>query len=141
MITLCKDTVNPVMHNVEKWPIILLRILWCSHMWEYTKKSHECLRWLFNTFKPIFSFYTYTPLKHKTRGFLMLWGDIPGNACLQLVKTKISIWEKNILKVTKKNHEIRCVIRYHLYNIENMKNSHGGVLLVVKLQAFSRQLY
>ena len=25
----------------------------------------------------------------------------------------------------------------HLYNLENVKNTHGGVLLLVKLQAFS----
>ena len=27
------------------------------------------------------------------------------------------------------------VIWYHLYNLKNMKNAHGGVLLLVKLQA------
>ena len=28
---------------------------------------------------------------------------------------------------------MRCAIWYHLYNLKNMKNTHGGVL--VKLQA------
>ena len=28
-----------------------------------------------------------------------------------------------------------CTIWYDLYNLENVKNTHGGVLLVVKLQA------
>ena len=28
-------------------------------------------------------------------------------------------------------------IRYHLYNLKNVKNTHEGVLLLVKLQAFS----
>ena len=28
-----------------------------------------------------------------------------------------------------------CAIRYHLYNLKNVKNTHGGMLLLVKLQA------
>ena len=34
-----------------------------------------------------------------------------------------------------------CAIWYDLYNLKNVKNTHGGVLLLVKLQAFSLQLY
>ena len=30
---------------------------------------------------------------------------------------------------------MRCVIWYHLYNLKNVKQTHGGVLLLVKLQA------
>ena len=30
---------------------------------------------------------------------------------------------------------MRCVIWYHFYNLKNAKNTHGGVLLLVKLQA------
>ena len=29
---------------------------------------------------------------------------------------------------------IHCAILYHLYNLKNVKNIHGGVLLLVKLQ-------
>ena len=29
-----------------------------------------------------------------------------------------------------------CAIWYHLYNLNSAKNTHGGVLLLVKLQAF-----
>ena len=29
-----------------------------------------------------------------------------------------------------------CAICYHLYNLKNMKTNHGGVLLLVKLEAF-----
>ena len=29
---------------------------------------------------------------------------------------------------------MRCVIWYHLYNVKNVKNTHGGVLILVKLQ-------
>ena len=32
-------------------------------------------------------------------------------------------------------------IWYHIYNLENVKNTNGGVLLLVKLQAFGLQLY
>ena len=30
---------------------------------------------------------------------------------------------------------MRCAVWYHLYNLKNVKNTHGGVLLLVKLQA------
>ena len=30
-----------------------------------------------------------------------------------------------------------CAIWYHLYNLKNKKNTRGGVLLLVKLQAFN----
>ena len=30
---------------------------------------------------------------------------------------------------------MRCAIWYHFYNLKNVKNAHGGVLLLVKLQA------
>ena len=33
-----------------------------------------------------------------------------------------------------------CAIWYHLYNLKNVKNTHGGVLLLVKLQAKSLAL-
>ena len=32
---------------------------------------------------------------------------------------------------------MRCAIWYHLYNLKNVKNVHGGVLLSIKLQADS----
>ena len=34
-----------------------------------------------------------------------------------------------------------CAIWYHLKNFKNVKNTYGGVLLLVKLQAKSLQLY
>ena len=30
---------------------------------------------------------------------------------------------------------VQCAIWYHLYNLKNVKNIHGGVLILVKLQA------
>ena len=35
---------------------------------------------------------------------------------------------------------MRCAICYHFYNLKNMKNTHGGLLLLVKLQAFCYNL-
>ena len=35
------------------------------------------------------------------------------------------------------NVVMRCAIWYHLHNLKNVKNTHGGVLPLVKLQAFS----
>ena len=32
-------------------------------------------------------------------------------------------------------YEMRCAIWYHLYNFKNVKSTHGGVLLLVRLQA------
>ena len=32
---------------------------------------------------------------------------------------------------------VRCVIWYHVYNLKNVKNTHGGVLILVKLQTES----
>ena len=31
---------------------------------------------------------------------------------------------------------MRCVVCYHLYNLKNVKNTHGGVLLLVKVRLF-----
>ena len=30
---------------------------------------------------------------------------------------------------------VRCAIWYYLYNLKNVKNTHGGMLILVKLQA------
>ena len=32
---------------------------------------------------------------------------------------------------------VRCAIWYYLHNLENVKNTHGGVLISVKLQALA----
>ena len=33
------------------------------------------------------------------------------------------------------HYVVRCAIWYHLYNFKNAKNTYGGVLILVKLQA------
>ena len=41
-----------------------------------------------------------------------------------------------LLKTTNMQlHVMLCAIWPHLYNLKNVKNTHGGVLLLVKLQA------
>ena len=37
----------------------------------------------------------------------------------------------------KEVYVMRCAIWYHLYKLKNLKNTHGGVLLLVKLHVFS----
>ena len=37
---------------------------------------------------------------------------------------------------TLSSYEMHCAIWYHLYNLKNEKNTHEGVLLLVKFQAF-----
>ena len=48
---------------------------------------------------------------------------------------------KMVLQLNTRNIVMRCAIWYHLYNFKNAKNTHGGVLLLVNLQAKSQQLY
>ena len=40
-----------------------------------------------------------------------------------------------------RKYVMHCAIWYHLYNFKNVKNTHGGVLLLVKLQVKSLQHY
>ena len=35
---------------------------------------------------------------------------------------------------------MRCAIWQHLYNLKNVKNTHGGLLILVKVAGFSRTL-
>ena len=35
---------------------------------------------------------------------------------------------------------MRCGIWYHFYNLQNVKNTHGGVLILVKLQGLKLTL-
>ena len=44
---------------------------------------------------------------------------------------------ESFLGLTKymKRFVLRCAIWYHLYNLKNVKSTHGGVLILVKLRA------
>ena len=41
-----------------------------------------------------------------------------------------------IIKKYLRRYVVSCAIWYHLHNLKNIKNTHGGVLILVKLQAF-----
>ena len=54
--------------------------------------------------------------------------------CRKKVETLLTIlasFLENLLKL----YIMLCIIRYHLYNLKNVKNTHGGVLLLVRFQA------
>ena len=49
---------------------------------------------------------------------------------------RCSCWEKgNFVLIYEIEYVVRCAISYHLYNLKNVKNTHGGVLILVNLQA------
>ena len=50
------------------------------------------------------------------------------------IVTRVS---ENPSKNEASSHVMLCAIWYHLYNLKNTKNTHGAVLLLVKLQAKS----
>ena len=66
--------------------------------------------------------------------FLIRWSNfeiklqIVSYVVLQLLLVSFSYW-----KLTK--YVMCCPIRYHLYNLKNVKNIHGGVSILVNLQA------
>ena len=45
---------------------------------------------------------------------------------------RLNIRKCFLIKTLLVKHVIRCAISYHLYNLNNMKNTHAGVLLLVK---------
>ena len=47
-------------------------------------------------------------------------------------KTKVSLIAIKTLSIA---DVMFCAIWYYLYNLKNVKNTHGGMLLLVKLQA------
>ena len=48
---------------------------------------------------------------------------------------KAAIFTKKSSMFDRIPNVMRCVIWYHLYNLRNVKNTHGWVLILVKLQA------
>ena len=44
----------------------------------------------------------------------------------------------HILTIAVRAYGMRCAIWYHLYNLKNVKNTHGGVLILIKLQVPNR---
>ena len=46
-----------------------------------------------------------------------------------------TIDQRLVTEVIFLSYVILCAIWYYLYNLKNVKNTHGGVLILVKLQA------
>ena len=69
---------------------------------------------------------------------------IIGLECRKKLDPSLKIWlevgvqSRNNLRFISVDsiYVVRCGIWYHLYNLKNMKNTHQGVLILVKLQAF-----
>ena len=63
---------------------------------------------------------------------LEFWSDM---VCLVQYEKRINCKKSN----TDSNisHQTLCAIWYHLHNLKNVKNTHGGVLLLVKLQVLA----
>ena len=60
------------------------------------------------------------------------------NSCV--IETGLSDLRKMAVAV-QKPYVMRCTIWCHLHDLKNVKNTHGGVLLLVKLQPKSLELY
>ena len=48
---------------------------------------------------------------------------------------RIMTLKTNIKSFITSTYVVICAIWYHLFNLKNVKNTHGGMLLLVKLQA------
>ena len=61
------------------------------------------------------------------------------NLSLKFVKQKFSKWKKRMhhFPMSQNKYVILCTIWYHVYNFNNVKNSHARVLLLEKLQAIT----
>ena len=77
------------------------------------------------SFSPQFSFFAITEVKIE---LLIKGGYLPDRI---FVSQLVCMNNRNLLLVT---YMMRCAILYHLYNFKNVKKTHGGVLLLVKLQ-------
>ena len=107
-----------------------------------------------------FSLLKWTHLRHLTMFSRFLWRSL--KICRLNIYDRIykSSWricktlcyffsEMNKLKISNDlfrfcmhvdSHVLRCAIWYHFCNSKNVKNTHGGVLLLVKLQAKPERL-
>ena len=54
---------------------------------------------------------------------------------LEIIEKKTVAWNKLMHQFIKYVYAMLCAICYHLYNLKNVKDSHGGVLLLVKFQS------
>ena len=79
---------------------------------------------------------------HKTRFFLdfnfFLYSPVFRFCFLLYILKSFSLFSLVFLI---REYLMSCAIWYHLYNLKSVKNTHGGVLLLVKLQGKSLQIY
>ena len=47
---------------------------------------------------------------------------------------KTNLENRDLLVLLLRKYVVRCAIWYHFYNLQNVKNTHGGVLILVELQ-------
>ena len=115
-------------------------------------------------FNPLFIIYRF-----KAYGEKWVWfSDLAASKTLESVKTSLTSLKffyrpvlfmhvnsnifcfYSIIFLIKKVNHYECIIRifvmlcaiwYQLYNLKNVKNTHGEVLLFVKLQAFNTPLW
>ena len=57
-----------------------------------------------------------------------------GYPCDQDIPPLVVTWLLQLLALSNKLYLTLCIIWYHLYNFKNVKNTHGWVVLLVKLQ-------
>ena len=64
------------------------------------------------------------------RKVLIIFIRNPGSVtqAIKRVNLQIKIWLQSV-----NQNMVRCAIWYHLCNLKNVKNTHGGVLILVKL--------
>ena len=73
--------------------------------------------------------------KKKKKSFLHHETSIETWFKYQMTDRKKCIFVGFFLKIYGQIYVVRCAIWYHVHNLKNVKNAHGGVLLFVKLQA------
>ena len=78
-------------------------------------------------------FFWKTTIFQRTR---VLYKNIL-KSCIIFGSFKLQAWNTSLyfMLILMIKYVMRCAIWYHLYNLKNVKNTHGGVLILVKLQA------
>ena len=76
----------------------------------------------------------------KIRNFQYIMLKDKGTNCQVFILPWLGIWKRNktylenLLTLKTKTYVMLCETWYHLYNLKNVKNTHGGMLLLVKVR-------
>ena len=70
---------------------------------------------------------------------LRIWSHVPKKFLMNgnFILCSVSMYHFNVSVLSIWTDEILSAIMYHLYNFKNVKNTHGGVLLLIKFQALA----